>query len=356
MPTPFRFHVHPLSWVLLVGLAVGYGALTSRPGFRLRRPGRLRWAFAAGWAALLVASTWPLADLAERWSFAALMGQRVLVMLVAPPLLLLALPPAALEVATRPVAVERALRFLTRFGVATVLFTGAVIASMLPPVVAVGASGRLAHGAIDLGLFLAAAVMWLTGLRLLPGITRLSTAARMGFLLVQSLLPNFPALILIFARHSFYPVFATHVRALGISPVADQEIAGAIAKILGLSILWAAAGAVWSGGRRREEAGLDPDPLTWDEVERELRHLERLRAGRPAGPMEPSDRPGDTASIPHGPPIGPPIDPPSSPSDRASDDRGTWRQAGSDAEGEARPAPGDRPSDPGRPDRPPGAE
>jgi len=352
VPIPFRFHVHPLSWVLLVSLAVGYGVLTSRPGFRLHRPSRQRWLFAAGWGALLVASTWPLADLAERWSFAALMGQRVLVMLVAPPLLLLALPPAALQVATRPVAVERALRFLTRFGVATVLFTGAVIASMLPPVVAVGASGRLAHGAIDLGLFLAAAVMWLTGLRLLPGITRLSTAARMGFLLVQSLLPNFPALILIFARHSFYPVFAAHVRALGLSPVADQEIAGAIAKILGLSILWAAAGAVWSGGRRREEAGLDPDPLTWDEVERELRHLERLRAGRPLGPTDPPDRPGDTAAAPHGPPI----DPPFGPSDQTSDDRGTRREPGADAEGEARPAPRDRPSDPGGSDRPPGSE
>jgi cytochrome c oxidase assembly factor CtaG len=122
--------------------------------------------------------------------------------------------------------------------------------------------------------------MWIPATRLVPGTRPLSVAARIGYLFAQSVLFNFPALILIFAAHPIYPVYAAHVHAaLGIGARADQQLAGAIGKVVGVGVLIAAVAIILNLGWRAEEAGQDPDPLLWDDVERELRRLERHSEG-----------------------------------------------------------------------------
>lgn len=259
----------------MVILAGGYLLILRRPGPPGLRAARTELGcFGAGVAVLALAVTWPVADLARHWLLLAHLTQQVLLLLVIPPLLLLGLPRWLITAATQPPPVDALLRRLTNPVVASVVFTAAAVVALLPPVVDAEAASGWVTGGVLVGLGIAGTVMWLPVLRVLPGHRHLSTVGRSGYLFVQSLLPNFPALVLIFSKHSLYPAFA-HAAHLGLSPVADQQLAGVAAKVLGIVILWGAAGAILIKAQQAEEAGLDPDPLTWDDVEVELRRLER---------------------------------------------------------------------------------
>lgn len=302
--SPWSWHLHPVGWVVVLGSAAGYVYLlrswgdaarspagpggrpneTAGPGARPNETvGRLegatasrrqRASFGAGLFVLLIALCWPLADLADS-SLLARMAQRSLLLLVAPPLLLLGLPRWLVDRLTRPALVDSVLGFLTRPVVATVLFNAAVAASFLAPAINGEArSGAIAAG-INLGLLAVATIMWMPVLRTIPGEHYLSTGGRAGYLMVQAVLPSFPALVFIFAQHPIYSVYAQAPTTLGLSPLLDQQAAGALAKVAGLGILLGAAGFFLLRWHQAEEAGSDPDPLLWDDVERELRRLER---------------------------------------------------------------------------------
>ncbi|MGH9103512.1 MAG: cytochrome c oxidase assembly protein [Acidimicrobiales bacterium] len=280
---PLSWAPHPVAWVVLAGIALAYALVVGRlgPSDPFRPPANRRQlaSFAGGWLCLFVATTWPLADLARDWSLSAHMIVQLLLVLGAPPLLLLGLPRWLLSVITRPAPLDAVLRALTTPWVATLVFCGSVVASLLPVVIAAEASSGAVQGAVDVGLVVAGLIMWLPALRLMPGVRHLSTAGRVAYLFVQSLLPNFPALVFIFAQHSLYTVYTRHAGVLGIGVLADQQIAGALAKVVGIAVLWGVAAVIWVRAERAESAGQDPDPLTWEDVERELRRVER-RPGR----------------------------------------------------------------------------
>lgn len=279
---PWTWRGHPLAWLVVIFGLSAY-ALLVWPGSSLPRrytPARQIVSFLAGMICLAAATTWPLDDLAQRWSLSARMGQQILLVLAVPPLVLLGLPRSAYSALTRPPLLDALLRRLTRPLTATLVFTATVIATLSPACIAAEASSGWVQGGINLALLVAGAIMWLPALRLLPGMDHMSTGGRIAYLLVQSLLPNFPALIYIFARHPFYPVFADHVRAIGLSPIGDQELAGVLAKLVGVVVLWGAAALIWRHADRAEQAGQDPDPLTWEDVERELRRASRRQRGR----------------------------------------------------------------------------
>jgi putative membrane protein len=238
----------------------------------------------AGLVALGAALTWPVVDLARRWSLLVHMVQLSLIVLVATPLLLLGLPRWLVGLVTRPVGVDSFLRRLTSPLIATLVFNAVVITSLLPPVMKLTSGSQALSALMDLALFVAAVIMWTPALRLLPGPPQLSSAGRVGYLFVQSILPNFPALVFIFAHRPIYSSFSHGARlALGISALADQQLAGVVAKMVGICILWGAAAAILVRTQRAEESGIDPDPLTWDDVERELRRLERRPRRSDAG-------------------------------------------------------------------------
>jgi putative membrane protein len=235
---------------------------------------RQRASFGAGLFVLLIALCWPLADLADS-SLLARMAQRSLLLLVAPPLLLMGLPRWLVNRLTRPALVDSVLGFLTRPVVATLLFNAAVVASFIAPAINGEArSGAIAVG-ISLGLLVVGMIMWMPVLRTIPGERYLSTGGRAGYLMIQAILPSFPALVFIFARRPLYSAYAHAPTTLGLTPLLDQQVAGALAKVVGLGILLGAAGFFLFRWHQAEETGSDPDPLLWDDVERELRRLER---------------------------------------------------------------------------------
>jgi cytochrome c oxidase assembly factor CtaG len=128
---------------------------------------------------------------------------------------------------------------------------------------------------MDLLLLAGGLVMWVPALQVVPGAGRpLRHAGRAAYLIVQSVLPSFASLIFIFDRHAVYAAFQHSARSVGLSPLADQQLAGVLAKVVGLAILLGAAGAILLRGDAAAEERLPPGTLTWDEVDRELRRLE----------------------------------------------------------------------------------
>ncbi|MHB1785145.1 MAG: cytochrome c oxidase assembly protein [Acidimicrobiales bacterium] len=282
--SPWAFHPHPVAWVVIVAAGTTWWWAVKRLGPRSGTAGppatggRIA-LFLTGLVALAAATTWPLADLSRHWLLLAHVTQNLILFLVAPPLLMLGLPPWLMEAATRPAPVDRALNGFSHPVISTLIFNVVVICCLLPPVVHAEDHFEVVYGALVLAMLGAGVIMWLPALRLLPGARHMSVGARVGYLFVQSILPNFPALILIFAGHVLYGDFVSAPRQVGLSPLLDQQLAGVAAKVFGITILWCTAGLILARAQSAEESGQDPDPLTWGDVERELQRLER-RSGR----------------------------------------------------------------------------
>jgi putative membrane protein len=282
---PIPYSAHPLAWGVAIACLGAYWIALHRLGpLHSLTDKVVTWgqiaAFVGGIFALWVALGWPVADLSRNISAIAHVTQQLLLVMAVPPLILLGLPRWLLALGTRSPRAEAALRIVTHPAVAIVVFNVALVAAWLPPVVAAEARWAGVADADHLCLLIAGFVMWIPATRLVPGTRPLSVAARIGYLFAQSVVFNFPALILIFAHNPLYPVYASHVHGvLGIGGRADQQIAGAVAKVVGFGTLIGAAGIILNRGWRAEEAGADPDPLMWDDVERELRRLERRSKG-----------------------------------------------------------------------------
>ena len=82
-----------------------------------------------------------------------------------------------------------------------------------------------------------------------------------------------------------YPAFVHAHVAIGLSPLVDQQVAGVVAKVATLPVLWTAAYGALVRAQRAEESDADTETLTWAEVERELERADRAerRASRQEG-------------------------------------------------------------------------
>lgn len=276
---PWAFHLHLAAWVLVVAVGALYLLLVraSRDGVGTSVPptGRQWWQLAGALGSLAVALTWPLSDIAAQWSLTALLVQRLLLMLVTAPLLLLATPTPVLGRLTRPWPVDVVVDFLSRVPVSIVVFTVIVVGTLSAPAVAAQASSGLWRGFFDGLLLFAGVVLWVPALRRVPGARRASPVAVAVYLVVQSVLPNFPAIVFVFARHPLYGAYAHAHQAIGLSALNDQQVAGIVAKVATLPVLWWAAWRALSRAERAERTGGDEEPLTWADVERALERTER---------------------------------------------------------------------------------
>lgn len=302
MTSPYSFHLHLAAWLGIAALGVLYlgavrrAARTERPG---TAPTRRQWFFlAAGLLALVVALTWPVADLAAHWSLTMLLGQRMILVLVAAPLLLLATPAPVLARLTGPILLDDALDVLTRPKVAVAVFATLTWGTLSVPAVEAQASSWIVRAGTDLIMLAAGTVLWGPVLRHIPGAYRAAPIGVAAYLFVQSVLPGLPSVLYVFAGHPFYPVFDHVHRALGLQPLSDQRLAGVLAKVATLPVLWTVAWATLTRARE-SEVGEDGSILLWVDVERRLQRAERRerfttrhpalrRPPRPARPIRPT--------------------------------------------------------------------
>lgn len=266
---PWAWHPHPVGWLAVAGVAAAYGVGLARTGAR-PTPRQLT-SFLAGLVVLAASLTWPLADLAARWSLAAHLGAHVLLVLVVPGLLLRGVPPRVAVAATAPAAVDRVLHAVTHPLGATLIFNVAVLGAHVPAVVDASLHNRAVHALVHVGLVAAGGVLWLTVMRLLPGARRMGPGGRIGFLALQTIVPNVPAAVLLFANGPLYPVYGDGPRALRMSPVLDQQVGGIIVKFVALTVIGGAATVIFFRWIGSQERAADDEPLTWVDVERELR-------------------------------------------------------------------------------------
>jgi cytochrome c oxidase assembly factor CtaG len=270
-------------WVLLTISVVAYAWAGRKSG---ETPStRQVVCFAAAIVLLVGTLTWPFGEIAAQQLLSALVIQRLVLMLAVPPLLVAGCPTAIVERLTRPRVVDLAVQTCARPIVAVAVVTVCAIATLTTPAVQFQATTPLARGAFDVGLVAVGFVLWAPVLRGFPGVHRPSALGRAGYLMAQSIVPSFLAVVWIFARHSLYPVFNHPSATWGISPLLDQQLAGFIAKLGTIAVLWTVA--FFTLHRAQLVDDVEPDPLRWVDVAREL---ERADRGRSSGAWRPVAR------------------------------------------------------------------
>ena len=279
---PFAWHLHPVWLALLVALVVAYLLVTRRPGWEATR--RQRVLFVGGVVILAGAVTWPVADLAAHWLLLALVVQRLILTLAVPPLLVLGTPRPVLARMTRPPAVDAVLRVVVRPMPAVVIVTVVAVGTLTTGAVGLAARSDAARVVIELVVLASGLVLWAPVLSELPGAQRLSALGRGAYLIVQSVVPSFLSIVWIFARHSLYPPYTHAGTVAGLSPLLDQQLAGFVAKLGTIAVLWTVAFVIMTRAPG-DTAGQD-EPLIWSDVEREIERADRRerRHGWPGPP------------------------------------------------------------------------
>jgi cytochrome c oxidase assembly factor CtaG len=270
---PLEFHLHPVGVLALVGLLAAYFWVTHRDGCAATT--RQRLLFVGGVALMAGAVTWPLGDLASHWLLLALVLQRLLLTLAVPPLLVLGTPRPVIVRLTRPAAVDAVLRVAVRPAPAVAIVTVVAVGTLTVGVVHLAAQSVPARAAIELIVLASGFVLWAPVLTELPGAPRLSALGRGGYLIVQSIVPSFLSIVWIFARHALYPTFTYPGTVVGMTPLLDQELAGFLAKLSTIAVLWTVAFVIMTRAQSAENAGQDADSLVWSDVEREIERADR---------------------------------------------------------------------------------
>jgi putative membrane protein len=265
------------AWVVLIVLGAAYVVAIRRTGGAGRR--HLIFGAAALFAAL-VALVSPLADLAAHTSLTALVVQRLLLLLVVPPLVIGALPPPLMAKLTRPAPVDWVLQRCARPAIAVVVVTVIAVATLVTAAVEAEGSSPWARAGLDLVLVASGFVLWIPVSPQLPATDGPSALGRAGYLIVQSVVPSFLAIVWIFARHPLYHHFAGGARIFGVSPLLDQQLAGFMAKFVTIAVLWTVAFVGLTRAQHAVSTGGDPDPLLWSDVQRHLERVERRERRR----------------------------------------------------------------------------
>jgi len=281
---PFDWHLHAV-WLLALPALVGpYLWATHREGCAATT--RQKFLFIGGIVVLVAAVTWPLGDLAAHWLLMALVLQRLLLTLAVPPLLVLGTPRPLIARLTRPAWVDAVQRVVVRPLPAVAIVTVVAVATLTTGAVTLAARSDLARAAIELIVLGSGFVLWAPVLTELPGAPQLSALGRGGYLIAQSIVPSFLSIVWIFARHSLYPTYTHTGKVVGLSPLLDQQLAGFLAKLSTIAVLWTVAFVIMTRAQTAETTGQDAEPLMWSDVEREIERAERRqrRQGSPGPP------------------------------------------------------------------------
>jgi len=270
------FRAHPDVWLLVVLLYGGYlyalstWGRTAAPGRRPATRGQVT-SFTLGVAALWLAADWPVHDLAEGSLYSVHMAQHLVFQLIAPPLLILGMPAWLLRRLLRPRPVFLVVRALTRPLTALLVVNAFVAVSHTPAFVDATLANGLVHLLAHIAVVAFALVMWWPVLSPLPELPHLSYPGRMVYLFAHSIVPTVPASFLTFTSEPLYQAYLNAPRVVSIlDPLADQQLAGLVMKIVGGFLIWAVIAALFFRWHREEESG-GPDVLYWRDLEHELR-------------------------------------------------------------------------------------
>lgn len=257
-------HAGPVTWshwnfapsivgvaLIVIGLYM-YSASKSDEGFEAKRIPF----FILGFLAMFLALTSPL-DAAAHRLLSMHMLQHVALSTIGPPLVLLGFSAAQL----RPIFRSRlgpALRALTNPVVAGTLFIVNMWVWHIPPIYEAALSHLGVHVAMHVAFMASGLLFWWPVVRPLPEQMRVSEGARLLYLFVTGFPMALLALLLVASGNVVYDFYAAAPRQWGISPIADQQVAGMIMGALGEAASFVAITLLFFRYLDREEAPASP--------------------------------------------------------------------------------------------------
>jgi putative membrane protein len=268
----------PDVWLLVAGLAAGYWIAMVRLGPRFAAPGkpaatRLQvTCWVLGVLTVWLAADWPVHVVAERMNYSVHMVQHLLFAMVAAPLLLLGTPGWLARWVLRPPSLTfRAVRAVSRFLPALIVFNLVLVLTHWPWLVNESLRSGAVHFALHALLFLSSLIVWMPVLSPLPEIPRLAVPLRAVFLFLQSVVPTVPASFLTFGHAPLYKFYVGLPHIWGLSTLEDQQMAGLIMKIGAGMLLWALIAVLffrWAADEERKQR-----PRVQRELDQELARM-----------------------------------------------------------------------------------
>lgn len=255
----------PLQLVPVVAIAVAYAVrartLTRRgqpvPGWRIAL-------FALGIALLLLAVVSPIAEVGETELFSVHMAQHLLLGDLAPLCLLAGLTGPLL----RPILAlpgVMSLRVLANPLVAFPIWTANLVFWHLPVFYEAALGSSLVHALEHVAFFGAGIVLWLPVLETLPAPEWFGTGLKLAYIVGVRLVATIVGNVFIWGGSPFYDTYRTGDDYLGLSPSADQSLAGSLMMLEGsivtiVAIAWLFLRMAQEGDVRQEliEQGHDP--------------------------------------------------------------------------------------------------
>ena len=228
------------SWSLdplqLAPVALIAGAYAIRARTLARRgqpaPGWRIALFSLGIALLVVAVASPLAAVAEDELFSFHMAQHLLLGDLVPLCLLAGLTGPLLRPVLALPGVIR-LRVFANPLVALPIWTANLVVWHLPTLYEAAVENSGVHALEHIAFFTAGIVLWLPVLETLPAPEWFGTGAKLGYIVCVRLIATLIGNVFVWAGGPFYAVYETGDDYLGLSPEADQSLAGSLMMLEG---------------------------------------------------------------------------------------------------------------------------
>jgi cytochrome c oxidase assembly factor CtaG len=255
----------PLQLAPVAALAVAYG-IRSRNLARRGQPvpGWRIGLFGLGIAVLLIAVASPVAEVGEKELFSFHMAQHLLIGDLAPLCLLAGLTGPLLRPVLALPSIHR-LRVLANPFVALPLWAANLALWHVPFFFEAAVQHSAVHALEHAAFFAGGVVLWLPVLETLPAPEWFGSGAKLGYIVAVRLFATVLGNVFIWAGSPFYGAYDTTNHYLGLSPHADQSLAGSLMMLEGsivtiVAIAWLFLRMAQEGEVRQQliERGLDP--------------------------------------------------------------------------------------------------
>jgi putative membrane protein len=260
--TSWTFDPLQLAPIALIGIAYAVRAHTLArrgqpvPGWRIA-------IFALGIALLVVAVASPIAAVGEEELFSFHMTQHLLLGDLAPLCLLAGLTgPLLRPILALPGVMH--FRVLANPLIAFPIWTANLVLWHLPVLYAGAVGSSALHALEHICFFSAGIVLWLPVLETLPAPEWFGTGAKLAYIVGVRLVATLIGNVFIWAGSPFYDVYETGDNFLGLSPDADQSLAGSLMMLEGslvtiVALAWLFLRMAQEGEVRQEliEKGVD---------------------------------------------------------------------------------------------------
>ena len=277
--TSWTFAPLQLAPIALVAIAYGVRARTLArrgqpvPGWRIAL-------FALGTALLVVAAASPIAEVGEEELFSFHMVQHLLLGDLAPLCLLAGLTGPLLRPVLALPGVMR-LRVLANPFVALPIWAANLALWHVPTLYESAVESSAVHALEHAAFFTAGVVLWLPVLETLPAPEWFGTGAKLAYIVGVRLVGTLIGNVFIWGGGTFYDVYETGDDYLGLSPSADQSLAGSIMMLEGSLVTIVAI--AWLFLRMAQEGEIRQDLIERGVDERTARRAVRYRRWQELG-------------------------------------------------------------------------